>query len=205
VKTLVILAAAAALLTPGAARADGDPASDVLLTQDVFLTYSVRIPEEQAAELRAVVKAAKQAGVPVRVAVIATPADLGAVPVLFGQANRYAKFLGSEIRFVYPGRLLVVMPNGYGVSRRGEPIAPEQRAVDTLAKPGSGGTALASGAAAAIRRLATLHGKRLHVAAQPKKGGSTTRDRLEILAIALCGLAVVAIFAVPRRRRGGAR
>ena len=201
-KTLVILVAVAALLAPAAARADGDPASDVLLTQDVFLTYSVRVPQQQAAELRAVVKAARQAGVPVRVAVIATPADLGAVPVLFGQPKRYAKFLGSEIRFVYPGRLLVVMPNGYGVSRRGELIAPEQRAVDRVARPGKGGAELASGAAQAVRRLAALHGKQLHgVAPAPKSGGSTTRDRLEIVAIALCALAIVAIFTVPRRRR----
>jgi hypothetical protein len=202
VKVLVIVVAVA-LLAPAAARADGDPASDVLLTQDVFLTYSVGVPQQQARELRAVVAAARKAGVRVRVALIATPADLGAVPVLFGQPKRYAQFLGSEIRFVYPGRLLVVMPAGYGVSRAGSLIPREQGALDKLSKPAAGGAGLAEAADTAIRRLAALHGKPLHAFVQPAAngGGTTTRDRLEIVAIALCALAIFAIFAVPRRRR----
>src|SRR4051794_10536359 len=58
VKTLVSLVAAAVLLTPAAARADGDPASDVLLGQDVFVTYTVRVPRARARELDALVAAA---------------------------------------------------------------------------------------------------------------------------------------------------
>ena len=131
---------------------------------------------------------------------IATPADLGAVPSLFGKPKTYAQFLGREIYNIYPGRLLVVMPNGYGVSSAGAIVEREQRAVDALPKPGA---ALATATQQAIRRIAALHGKRLPAAPAPPSsgGGHATRDRLEILAIALCGLAIVAMFAIPRQRR----
>jgi len=204
VKTLtVLLVVAAVLLVPAAARADGDPASDILLVQDVFVTYSVQVPKADKDQLDALVAAAKRAKVPIKVAVIATPADLGAVPSLFGKPKTYAQFLGREIYNIYPGRLLVVMPDGYGVSNAGAIVPREQRVVDALPKPGSDGAALATAAQEAIRRIATLHGKRLPAAPAARSSGEghTTRDRLEILAIALSGLAVVAIFAIPRRRR----
>jgi hypothetical protein len=202
VKRLVVLAAAAALLAPAAARADGDPASDVLLTQNVFVTYTVKVPRSEAKELDALVTAAKSVGFGVRVALIATPADLGAVPSLFGQPKRYAEFLGREIVFVYPGRLLVVMPGGYGVSRRGALVPREQRALDELPRPGSDGSALVTAAEEAIRRLAALNGVRIPAAA-PEPSDHTTRDRVEILGIALSVLVIVALFAIPRRRRRG--
>jgi hypothetical protein len=205
VKTLTVLLVATSVLlvAPAAARADGDPASDILLVQDVFVTYSVQVPKADKDRLDALVASAKRAKAPLKVAVIATPADLGAVPSLFGKPKTYAQFLGREIYNIYPGRLLVVMPNGYGVSSAGAIVRREQRTVDALPKPGSDGAALATAAQDAIRRIATLHGKRLPAApATPSSGGGhTTRDRLEILAIALCGLAIVAIFAIPRRRR----
>jgi hypothetical protein len=205
VKTLAALLAAAFALvvTPSAARADGDPASDILLVQDVFVTYSVQVPKADKSQLEALVASAKRAKVPLKAAVIATPADLGAVPSLFGKPKTYAQFLGREIYNIYPGRLLVVMPNGYGVSSAGAIVKREQRALEALPKPGSDGAALTNAAEHAIRRIAALHGKRLPAAPAPPSsgGGHATRDRLEILAIALCGLAIVAIFAVPRRRR----
>jgi hypothetical protein len=199
-RVVVLVAAAAALLAPAAARADGDPASDVLLGQDVFVTYSVKVPRAQQTELEALVAAAKSGGFGVKVALIATPADLGAVPSLFGKPKRYAEFLGREIYFIYHGRLLVVMPSGYGVSRAGALVPREQRALDALPRPGADGSALASAAERAIRRLAQLNGNRIPAAA-PKPSNHTTRDRLEILGIALSALAIVAIFAIPRRRR----
>ena len=179
-KTLFVLAAAAAaaLLAPAAARADGDPASDVLLGQDVFVTYSVRVPRAQTSELEALVAAAARGGLRVKVAVIATPADLGAVPSLFGEPKRYAEFLGREIYNIYPGRLLVVMPSGYGVARAGSLAPREQRGLDALPRPGSGGSALVAASERAIRRLAALEGKRIPAVARPSNGGSRSRDRL---------------------------
>lgn len=199
----VTLVAALALVAAGAARADGDPASDVLLTQDVFVTYSVRTPQPSRAELTALVAAARRAKLGIKVALIATPADLGAVPSLFGKPRTYAEFLGREIYNIYPGRLLVVMPSGYGVSIAGAIARRDQRSLDDLPSPGSGGAALATAAVRALRRLAALHGTTLPAApaATSGRGGSGNRDRLEILAIALCAVAIVALLAVPRRRR----
>src|SRR5207248_6928242 len=128
-------------------------------------------------------------------------ADLGAVPSLFGQPKRYARFLGGEIYNLYPGRLLVVMPGGYGVGRGGALVPREQRALDVLPRPGSGGSALVAAAERAIRRLAALDGNRIPSVVRPTKGGSSGRDRLEILRIVLSAIALVAIFAIPRRRR----
>ncbi|HEX6702951.1 MAG TPA: hypothetical protein VF101_19665 [Gaiellaceae bacterium] len=201
-KRAVILVAAAALLSPAAARADGDPASDVLLSQNVFVTYTVKVPKAQSDELNALVAAAKNVGFGVKVALIATPADLGAVPSLFGKPKRYAEFLGREIVFVYPGRLLVVMPGGYGVSRRGALVPREQTALDALPRPGSDGSSLVRAADQAIRRLAELDGVQIPAEA-PKPSGHSTHDRLEILGIALSVLVIVALFAIPRRRRRG--
>src|SRR5207302_6514175 len=176
------------------------PASDVLLGQDVFVTYTVQVPQAKARALQATVAAAGRSGFRVKVAVIAPAADLGAVPSLFGQPMRYAQFRGREIYNLYQGRLLVVMPVGYGVSRGGALVPREQRALDALPPPGTDGAALAAGAEQAIRRLAAVEGKR--IAAPPKAAGSHSarRDRLEILGIVLCALAIVAIFALPRRR-----
>jgi len=201
VKTLVILVAAAVLLTPAAARADGDPASDVLLGQDVFVTYTVPVPQAKARELDALVAAAARSGLRVKVALIAARGDLGAVPSLFGKPKRYAQLLGREIYNIYPGRLLVVMPDGYGVSRAGALVPREQRALDELPRPGSGGPALLAAAEQAVRSLAALHGKRIAAAPAKTGGGSGRRDRLELLGIVLSALAIVAIFALPRRRR----
>jgi len=42
---LVVLVLTALLLSAGAARADGDPASDYLYTQKVFLPFDVKAPK----------------------------------------------------------------------------------------------------------------------------------------------------------------
>ena len=70
---------------PGAARADADPASDYLYTTNVFLPLATKVSPPLARELRAVTAAAAKAGKPIRVALIATPTDLGGVPSLFGK------------------------------------------------------------------------------------------------------------------------
>src|SRR3954453_23411029 len=119
---LAWLLAAACVAVP-AAHADGDPASDYLLTQNVFVPFDGKVPKEQADALNAVVLDAKKKGYTIRVALISREFDLGAVPSLWRKPKTYARFLGQELFFVYKGRLLVVMPNGYGVSRAGKPLA----------------------------------------------------------------------------------
>jgi hypothetical protein len=155
----ILLAALVCLLAAPAARADGDPASDYLLSTSLFETPGV--PSADDAKLRAVIAAANAGGFTIRVALISTRYDMGSVDALFRRPRQYARFLGQELYFVYKGRLLVVMPNGYGVSRGGKPVPSAQRLVDRLPSPGPGGHALATGATAAVRRLAAAAGVRV--------------------------------------------
>ena len=153
-----ILAVVACLLFAPLARADGDPASDYLLGTTAFVPPDAGVPAADAAQLRAVLAAAKTRGYEIRVALIATRYDMGSVASLFRRPLDYTRFLGQELFFVYKGRLLVVMPNGYGVSRGGKPLPAAQRLVDRLPPPGTNGHALATGATSAVRKLAAASG-----------------------------------------------
>src|SRR5579875_2830282 len=103
----------------GVARADGDPGSDVLVNQDLFVAGDSGVTISQQARLSTLLKQAQAAGMPIRVAIIAHPADLGAVTQLWGKPRAYARFLGIELSLAYAGRLLVVMPDGLGFSWSG--------------------------------------------------------------------------------------
>jgi hypothetical protein len=108
------LLASCCLAVPSA-HADGDPASDYLLTLNTFIPFDAKVPEADAEVLNKIVVDAKEKGYEIRVALIAKQFDLGAVPSLWRKPKTYARFLGQELFFVYKGRLLTVMPNGYGV------------------------------------------------------------------------------------------
>jgi hypothetical protein len=160
--------AAWALAAP-AARADGDPASDVLAQQSVFIPAGRGIPAADQARLQAVVRAAARRGEPVRVALIADRSDLGAVTGLWRNPSGYATFLGTELSGIYHGTLIVVMPNGYGVSvlTPGATQADQLRAGASLVGaplPGSG-AATAADAVVAVRRVAAAAGHPLPAAA----------------------------------------
>jgi hypothetical protein len=200
---LVLAAALVALLVPAAARADADPASDYLYTLWVFLPYETKVPAADAAQLRAVVREARKAGYPVKVAVIGSPPDLGGVTALWKKPDKYARFLGSELAFLYKGRLLVVMPNGFGFSKDGRPVPNAAHALDEV-EIGPGGAGLAQGATAAVRALAAADG---HPVALPSdhpaaaKGDNSNRDRAIIGAVVLAaGLAWAAVLLLRRRR-----
>jgi hypothetical protein len=149
------------------ARADGDPASDVLFGQDVFLPVSARVSPRLAQALVEATKAARANGVEVKVALIAAPIDLGAVPSLFGHPSRYARFLGTELKFVYQGRLLVVMPEGLAVSQHGRLLPPD--AGIKSVRPGSSANGLAQPALAAIDRLVPNAPRRERSTATPQR------------------------------------
>jgi hypothetical protein len=195
---LLVVAAAAACIAAPVARADGDPASDYLLSQKTFVPFDAKIPKEQSDALNGIVEDARKKGYTIRVAVISRPFDLGAVPSLFKKPKTYARFLGQELFFVYKGRLLVVMPNGYGVSRGGKAYAPGQRVVAKLPPPGSDGTALTEGAIRAVRALAASHGVHA-VAPPPVSSGSTGNDRL-VIAAAVGGVALLILLGMGARR-----
>jgi len=148
----VALALAAVAFGVAPARADGDPASDILLIGNVFLTYSVQVSPAAKTALEQAVGKANKTGFRIKVAVIADPADLGAVPSLFGKPQLYAKFLGTEIAFQYTNRLLVVMPNAFGFWRNGRSIVREKKILSTL-KLKQGGDGLAYSAVSAVKAL----------------------------------------------------
>ena len=112
---LAVVVAALAVLAP-AALADGDPASDFLLSQSSFLSpYDGKIPTSQQERIEAMLQSAKEQGFPLKLAVIVTRYDLGAVPILYRKPQTYAKFLAQEDFYFWKDELLVVMPNGYGL------------------------------------------------------------------------------------------
>src|SRR2546423_1634368 len=125
---------AVALAAPSAARADSDPASDTLLLQDVFLPVEPPLSQSDASAIRKLAATMKKAGYPLKVAIIATPNDLGLVPQIFGKPQYYAGYLGREIDFNKKNNLLVVMPAGYGTNN----VAPKVAgALSGLKPPGA--------------------------------------------------------------------
>ncbi len=146
----VLLAALACLA--GNAVADGDPASDILYTNDVYLPYDAP-SASTAAALKQAVEAAYAHHFRVKVAVIASVADLGSVSLLWNKPTEYARFLGAEIKTYYVGPLLVVMPAGFGVYDGGRSVAAERRVLTSLSVGGSTAESLTRAAARAVVQL----------------------------------------------------
>jgi cytochrome oxidase Cu insertion factor (SCO1/SenC/PrrC family)/thiol-disulfide isomerase/thioredoxin len=145
------LVAASAVTT--AARADGDPGSDVLVYQSLFLASDSGISVAEQARLGNLIDQADKAGFPVRVAIIAKPDDLGSVTALWRQPRAYARFLGIELSLAYKGRLLVVMPNGFGFNWPGHAATPGYGILSHVKRAGNA-AALATTAEQAITALA---------------------------------------------------
>jgi hypothetical protein len=197
-KRVALVAAVALLCAPAVARAHGDPASDYLLVQSIFLPFNAKVDPEVTERLSDTIRAADEANFRIKVAVIGTRYDLGTAFSLYNRAQRYAEFLGLELSFQYRDRLLVVMPNGYGYSINGKPEPAGIKEVQALPAPGPDATKQVEGATAAIRRLAAAAG---HVLPADTGGGSDTRDRLVIAAGAVALVALLAAIVFYRRER----
>lgn len=178
-----------ALLRPPTARADGDPASDVLLTQDVFFPYSAPVSSSLAAALSATVRRAHAAGFPIKVALIQGPIDLGAVPRLFGTPQRYATFLDLEISYNSQAKLLVVMPQGFGTVGVGPSGSLSAIHVDAAHK--SDGLARA-----AIEAVAALARREGHPVAAPALPGAESGGGASPLPFVLVGAGVIVLVGV---------
>jgi hypothetical protein len=201
--------------TVSRALADGDPASDVLASQSLFLPADGGFTPAQQIRLAALLHSAQHDGYPVRVAVIATPADLGSVGALWRMPGSYARLLGQELTLVYRGTLLVTMPNGFGVYRTGgrqvgpsRGGAPAAGAPPSLAAPRRG-TSLVVAAADAVEQLAAAAGHRLapgRVRA-PRSSGSAlgSVDLGSWLALAAGAALIAAAWAASLRARPPAR
>jgi len=99
---LLVMVALGAAGAP-AARADADPASDMLISgQDVFLPYQPEVSASVKVALTNVAADARRAGSVTQVAVIASNLDLGAT------------FLARELDAPRDWGLLVAMPQGLG-------------------------------------------------------------------------------------------
>jgi protein SCO1 len=201
------LAVALVALSGGVARADGDPASDYLVANQVFLTSQSGGISPAQRQLVASVAAANRAGFAIRVAVISSAYDLGSVTELWNQPRTYARFLGVELSLVSRRqRLLVVMPNGFGFNWPGHPTASAYGLLATVPLDSRAGAGLAAAAEVAIRRLAGASGVALPPS-QPAAGGGSARPgtaaTLTIIGAAAGGIAALVAFAivVTRARR----
>jgi hypothetical protein len=194
---LLLTAAAALALSAGAARADGDPASDTLLYADLFVPYTQPIPDSVTKRLESTLASAKQRGRPIKAAIIAQPYDLGSVAGLWGKPRQYAPFLGQEDGFGVRDKslLVVVMPAGFGVYDGTRPTDAYYRKLQGI-PPGKSATDLAKAMTTAVERLADVKA--------PSSGGdSPWRQRLIIGLAALVTLLVMAGVSMlaPRARR----
>jgi cytochrome c biogenesis protein CcmG/thiol:disulfide interchange protein DsbE len=155
-----LVALLSCLLLPAAALADGDPGSDVLLDQNLFAYWDAHLTASQQLRVGALLDATAHAGAPVRVAIIAQRDDLGTVAALWHKPQQYAEYLGYEISLSYSGRLLIVMPNGYGVYWKGNPRgAAKLKAALTGERPrDAGASALVGATVSAVQRIELLAG-----------------------------------------------
>lgn len=174
---IVVALALALALCAGAgplsatARADGDPASDYLVANQVFLSAQSGSPSVAQRRLITTVTAANRAGFAIRVATVPQPYDLGSVTALWRRPRLYARFLGLELASTYRGRLLVAMPDGIGLSRGGRSLRSPDRGLGTV--PGATADGLASRARMTVIAVARAAG----VALAPGPGAIGGSDR----------------------------
>ena len=194
-KAILAAACAACVAAPATAHADADPASDILPTQNVFYPYQPRISEGLKADLRGATAAAKKAGYPIKVAIIATAADLGGVPQLFNKPTQYAGYLGREISFNQKSQpLLVVMPAGIGTFQAG----PKASGAIADIEVEDGGDALARAALEGVSKLAAASGHPIKGYKPDDSGGSSSAVFFVIPVVLL-----VLVLAVMSYRRAG--
>lgn len=204
---LLTLALALALPAAPAALADGDPASDILPSQDAYYPYTPPVSRPLVTALNGLLKKVRAAGFPMKLALIESQGDLGSYASLFNSPQRYADLLASELptqpdkKVTDAFHLLVVMPGGFGGEHLGDGV---NRALDPITIDVTAGSdGLARAAIEAVARLATVNGFPTPVppeAAAPgasSGGGGGSGVAIAIGAVAL----VVAAAAVALARR----
>ena len=149
------------------AAADGDPGSDVLVYQPLFVAADAQVSIPDQLRLGGVLRSAARSGAPIRVAIVARRDDLGSVTALWRRPQAYARFLGIELSLAYRGPLLVVMPNGFGVSWPGHSSAAALAWVSGV-RIGQGGAGLVAAAQTAVERLDARRGVTLGPGSVPR-------------------------------------
>lgn len=115
-------AAALALAYPSAAAAHGNPLAEALSSDVIALPTTAEQPRAETVDgLRTVVDAARKGGTRMRVAIVASPADLAESANLYGYPEETATYLGRDlgthnltVAGGAPEPVLVVMPGGMG-------------------------------------------------------------------------------------------
>jgi len=182
---------------PSQGWANGDPASDVLLGQDVFYPYQPRISSALEAALKTALRRASLTGLNLKVAIIESPEELGVVPKLFGHPQAYAQFLDREISFNRPQPLLVVMPAGFGVAAAGSQAALARVAVDTRQRA----YGLTRSAILAVVALARARGRPIATPAIPPYSTSGTGTPALLIFGVPAALLILAGLVATRRGR----
>ena len=202
---ITAVAVVTATVAPASVLADGDPASDELIGANVFYPFSPPVAAGLRNTLNSETAAAGRVHFPIKVALIASPADLGAIPSLFAKPQQYANFLDQEISLAGTKTLLlVVMPNGYGVQGLNHPAT---EAATTLKPPaGSRSDNLARAAVVAVTKLAAAAGHPISAApagSDAAGGGSPTA--IEVAALVFVAVVLSAAVLWLRQRQRGAR
>ena len=195
-RAFVLALLVVACVCAGTARADGEPASDYLIGQQVFLPFDAKIPQSKQREVIALVRSVNASGYKIRVAIIWSTYDLGAIVSLWKKPQVYARFLGAELQFIYKQRLLIVMPNGFGFNFPRHTTANEEALLAKIpitATP----VGLVDAAETAVQQLAAASGVKVKPVAAAKGGHGTA---IVILAIA-GALAVAVLLRLALRRR----
>jgi len=191
----------ASLLAPSMARADGDPASDVLQSERAFLPADANISAKQSASLTALLTEAQKAGFPIRVAIVPNAYDLGYVTQLWQRPSSYAEFLDIELSLVFKGPVLVVMPNGFGFHWVGHPGASAEALLAKIAIAPDGAD-LASAAQLAVHRLAAAYGVALGASgASDSATAKTSGGGLPFAILAVVVIALAILFGLGLRMR----
>ena len=184
------------LVAAGPARADGDPASDELIAQNVFYPYSSPVPRFRQRQLNTEVAAAHHAGLFLKIAIIAHPTDLGSITALYGSPQRYAQFLDTEISLNRKIPLLVVMRSGFG--SEGLPSKLERAVLAARAPAANTGAALSTATVSLVARLdADLSAGRVGRADTSRGSAFPTRTIL-LLALVLAALLIGGLLVVAR-------
>jgi len=172
-----------------------DPAEQPLRDGTTFLPFPAE--SEQAVQFLTVVASANHKGFAIRVAVITREHDLDEYTAYWRRPRAYARLLGGELAPGYTKQLLVVMPNGFGLSK------PTHSAYGLL-QPitiGTGNDALLAAAQTAVERLAAARGIFISAPKVTTPAQQASHDRLVIVLASLAALAGLVVLSAWRRRR----
>lgn len=207
-RRLVPALLALALIAAPAALADGDPASDVLPSQDAFYPYTPQASKPLVRALDRLLAQVRKSGYPMKVALIGSAADLGSYPTMYNNPQRYADLLASELPINPHGsvrdslHLLVVMAGGFGGKNLGDRVDEALAPVEIDPEAGSDG--LVRAALAAVARIATVNGHETAVPPEASSdgaaGGGSSSETVVLIVIGVVIVLLLAALLAVRRR-----